>query len=156
MIFFHYIHISVRKIKKTSLSDLFISGSEPDVNYMSVMDPETLWLSTGTNRRNLYKKILRICFRKLGQSPRHPDSTRKSGIRIPVFTCECSPLMPPSFLRTVVGSRSEAEFMNVLVQFCWGFGHNLESSQTRGFRIQCLHYKLISNHFCSKGGDDCE
>ncbi len=31
-------------------------------------------------------------------------------------------------------------------------GHNLESSQTLGFRIQCLHYKPVSNHFCSKGG----
>ncbi len=27
-------------------------------------------------------------------------------------------------------------------------GHNLESSQTWGFRIQCLHHKPISNHFC--------
>ncbi len=31
-------------------------------------------------------------------------------------------------------------------------GHNLESSQTWGFRIQCLHYKPVSNHFCSGGG----
>ncbi len=30
--------------------------------------------------------------------------------------------------------------------------HNLESSQTWGFRIQCLHYKLVSNNFCSRGG----
>ncbi len=36
-------------------------------------------------------------------------------------------------------------------------GHNLESSQTWGFHIQCLHYKLVSHHFCSRGGgDDCE
>ncbi len=27
--------------------------------------------------------------------------------------------------------------------------HNFESSQTWGFRIQCWHYKLDSNHFCS-------
>ncbi len=30
-------------------------------------------------------------------------------------------------------------------------GHNLESSQTLGFLRQCLHYKPVSNHFCSKG-----
>ncbi len=30
-------------------------------------------------------------------------------------------------------------------------GHNLKSSQTWGFRIQCLHYKPVSNHFCSRG-----
>ena len=30
--------------------------------------------------------------------------------------------------------------------------HNPGSSQTWGFRIQCLHYKPVSNHFCSKGG----
>ncbi len=30
-------------------------------------------------------------------------------------------------------------------------GHNLESSQTWDFRLQCLHYKPVSNHFCSKG-----
>ncbi len=31
--------------------------------------------------------------------------------------------------------------------------HNLESSQTWGFRIQCLrvHYKPVSNNFCSRG-----
>ncbi len=29
-------------------------------------------------------------------------------------------------------------------------GHNLESSQTWGFYVQCLHYKLVSNHFCSR------
>jgi hypothetical protein len=45
---------------------------------------------------------------------------------------------------------TEAEFMNV--QFCWGSGHNLESSPTWGFRRQCLHYKLVSNQFCSKEG----
>ncbi len=28
---------------------------------------------------------------------------------------------------------------------------NLESSQTWGFRIQCLHYKPVSNHLCSMG-----
>ncbi len=31
-------------------------------------------------------------------------------------------------------------------------GHNRESSQTWGFCIQCLHYKPVSNHFCSRGG----
>ncbi len=31
-------------------------------------------------------------------------------------------------------------------------GQNLESSQTWGFCIQCLHYKPVSNHCCSKGG----
>ncbi len=31
-------------------------------------------------------------------------------------------------------------------------GHNLERSQTWGFRTQCLHYKLVSSHFCSGGG----
>ncbi len=31
-------------------------------------------------------------------------------------------------------------------------GHNLESSQTWGFRIQCLHYKPVSNHCCPGGG----
>ncbi len=29
-------------------------------------------------------------------------------------------------------------------------GHNLESSQTWCFRTQCLHYKVVSNHFCSR------
>ncbi len=43
----------------------------------------------------------------------------------------------------------EAEFMNV--QFRWGFWHNLESSQTWVFHIQCLHYNPLSNHFCSRG-----
>ncbi len=31
-------------------------------------------------------------------------------------------------------------------------GHNLESSQTWGLRLQCLHYKQVSNYFCSGGG----
>ncbi len=31
-------------------------------------------------------------------------------------------------------------------------GHKDESSQTRGFRIQCLHYKPDSNQFFSGGG----
>ncbi len=31
-------------------------------------------------------------------------------------------------------------------------GHNLKSSQTWVFRVQCLHYKPVSNHFCSGGG----
>ncbi len=33
-------------------------------------------------------------------------------------------------------------------------GHNLKSFQTWGFRIyvQCLHYKPVSKHFCSKRG----
>ncbi len=31
-------------------------------------------------------------------------------------------------------------------------GHGLESSQTWGFRIQCLHYILVWNNFCSGGG----
>jgi hypothetical protein len=30
-------------------------------------------------------------------------------------------------------------------------GHNLESSPTWSFRIQCLHYKSVSNHFGSLG-----
>jgi hypothetical protein len=30
-------------------------------------------------------------------------------------------------------------------------GKNLESSQTWDFRIQCLHYKAVSNPFCSRG-----
>jgi hypothetical protein len=30
-------------------------------------------------------------------------------------------------------------------------GQNLESFQTWGFHIQCLHYKPVSNHFCSSG-----
>jgi hypothetical protein len=30
--------------------------------------------------------------------------------------------------------------------------HNLGSSHTWGFCIQCLHYKTSSNHFCSGGG----
>ncbi len=44
----------------------------------------------------------------------------------------------------------EAEFMNV--QFREVSGHNLESSQTWGFRIQSLHYKTVSNHFFGLGG----
>jgi hypothetical protein len=28
-------------------------------------------------------------------------------------------------------------------------GHNIDSSQTWGFRTQCLHYKPVTNHFCS-------
>ncbi len=35
----------------------------------------------------------------------------------------------------------EAEFMNV--NFVEVSGHNLESSQTWGFRILCFHYKLV-------------
>ncbi len=31
-------------------------------------------------------------------------------------------------------------------------GHNLERSQTWGFRVQCLHYKPVLNHFCWGGG----
>ncbi len=31
-------------------------------------------------------------------------------------------------------------------------GHNLESSQTCGFCVQCLHYKPVWNHFCSGEG----
>ncbi len=31
-------------------------------------------------------------------------------------------------------------------------GHNFESSQTWGFPIQCLHYKPVSNQFCSREG----
>ncbi len=30
--------------------------------------------------------------------------------------------------------------------------HNLESSQTWGFRIQCLHFRPFLKHFCSVGG----
>ncbi len=30
--------------------------------------------------------------------------------------------------------------------------HNLESSQTWGFRLQCSHYKPVSSRFCSRGG----
>ena len=30
-------------------------------------------------------------------------------------------------------------------------GHNFETYQTWGFRIQYLHFKLVSNHFCSRG-----
>jgi hypothetical protein len=30
-------------------------------------------------------------------------------------------------------------------------GHNLESSQTLDFFIQCLHYKPVSTHFFSSG-----
>ncbi len=39
---------------------------------------------------------------------------------------------------------TDAEFMSV--QFVEVSGHNLESSQNGGFRVQCLHYKP----------DDCE
>ncbi len=42
-------------------------------------------------------------------------------------------------------------------------GHNLKSSHIWGFRIQCLHYKTVPNHYCSRGGGvksvsrgDCE
>jgi len=31
-------------------------------------------------------------------------------------------------------------------------GQNLESSQTWGFQVQCLHYKPVSNHFAPGGG----
>ncbi len=31
-------------------------------------------------------------------------------------------------------------------------GHNLESFQTCGFCTECLHYKPVLNHFCSRGG----
>jgi hypothetical protein len=46
-------------------------------------------------------------------------------------------------------STPEAEFMNV--QFVEVSGHYVESSQTLGLRIQCLHHKPVSNHFCSRG-----
>ncbi len=42
---------------------------------------------------------------------------------------------------------TEAEFMNVQFHFVEVSRHNLESSQTWGFRIQCLPYKRVSNHF---------
>jgi hypothetical protein len=45
---------------------------------------------------------------------------------------------------------TEAEFMNV--QFSWASGQKLDSSQNWSFRIQCLHYKPVSTHFCSGGG----
>ncbi len=35
------------------------------------------------------------------------------------------------------------------VEVSW---HNLKSFQTWGFHIQCLHYKAVSNHFCSRWG----
>jgi hypothetical protein len=39
----------------------------------------------------------------------------------------------------------------MIVQFVEVSGHNLESFQTLGFRIQCLPYKQVSNHSCSRG-----
>ncbi len=58
------------------------------------------------------------------------------------------------------GVTAETEFYN----FVEVSGHNLESSQTRGFRIQCVHYKPVSIHFSqgeaggvkSVGRVDCE
>jgi hypothetical protein len=35
-------------------------------------------------------------------------------------------------------------------------GHNLENSQTLDLRIQCLHNKLVLNHFYSRGRGDRE
>ncbi len=32
--------------------------------------------------------------------------------------------------------------------------HNLESSQTGGFRVHSLHYKPVSNHFSGGGGGE--
>jgi hypothetical protein len=43
-------------------------------------------------------------------------------------------------------SKLEAEFMNG--QFCWGSGHNLESSQTWGFRIQCGGWGSVCRGGC--------
>jgi hypothetical protein len=52
-----------------------------------------------------------------------------------------------------VSSLPEAEFMNI--QFHWGFWvKSWEISDWiwgGGLRIQCLHYKPISNHFCWRG-----
>ncbi len=50
--------------------------------------------------------------------------------------------------------RSKRKFTFIwLLQCCYNVaevsGHNLE---TCGFRIQCLHYRPVSNHFCSRGG----
>ncbi len=44
---------------------------------------------------------------------------------------------------------AEAEFMNV--QFRAISAHNLASSQTWGFRVQCLHNIPVSNHFWEGG-----
>jgi hypothetical protein len=43
---------------------------------------------------------------------------------------------------------TEAEFMND--NFVDVSGHNLESSKTSGFHIQCLNYKPVSNNCCKE------
>ncbi len=49
----------------------------------------------------------------------------------------------------------EAEFMNVQ-NFVEVSGHNLVNFMIGGFRIQCLHYKPLSNHFRWGGGGGCK
>ncbi len=57
------------------------------------------------------------------------------------------------FMNSAWGTEVERkpEFMNV--QYHWGFWDNLESSQTCGFLIQCLHYKPVPTHFCCGVGE---
>ncbi len=71
--------------------------------------------------------------------------------------------LPPAFQLPFedTHTRSQIHDHTILLRFLGMY--NLESSQTLGFHLQCLHYKPVSNHFCSKGGGvktvsrgDCE
>jgi hypothetical protein len=66
----------------------------------------------------------------------------------------CKPLRKSSATFPKGGLIPEAEFMNIW--FCEVSRHIIDSSQAWGFCIQCLHYKLVSNHFFPGGGGDCE
>ncbi len=70
------------------------------------------------------------------------------------FLIQGSQLYAPSLIPTT-NSFPEAEFKNVEISLRF-LGLILKSSQTLGFRIICLHYKPVSNHFCSggKGGGE--
>ncbi len=59
----------------------------------------------------------------------------------PFFSC---------FTPTVVQYKYRSQIHeHNFVEVSW---HNLQSSKTWGFRVQCLHYKPVSNHFFSGGG----
>ena len=60
-----------------------------------------------------------------------------------------------SWFSSIEKKQSHNRIFHLLKPNSWTYnfvevsGHNFESSQTWGFRIQRLHYKPVSEHFCS-------
>ncbi len=87
----------------------------------------------------------------------------------PFCPCKYVPNNPSSFPPPAVHPKTSQEYQSSVPDWLclkpnsWTYnfievsGHNLESSQTWGFRIQCLHYKPVSIHFCwgEKWGKIC-